>query len=63
MKTKAKIDIYTSQESKISKDEVWLIDYFNDNKGLVWLKKEGQELPAGDTYVTLACFNAFFLNE
>lgn len=61
MKTKPKVDIYTTQYSKIGAGQEFLVDYFDDTRNTVWLKKEGEkELPAGDTFVSLECFINFF---
>ncbi len=60
MKVTSNVEIYTTQNSKIIPDETWVVDYFDDNKDIVWLKKEGDEKPAGNTYISLGCYRAFF---
>ena len=62
MTIKALVEIHTTQNSKIKAEELWEVDYFDDNRGLVWIKKD-KEYPAGDTYVSLDCFNRFFEDQ
>lgn len=66
MKIKTTVEIYTTQESRIDVGTILEVDYFDDNKGLVWFKDPtllaGEEAIRPYTYITLDCFINFCKN-